>query len=194
MLASINLLPWRDERREQHKRRFVSLVVLTLLLSFLIQYALGWYFSGELQQQQGRINYFTQYIEQLDRRINDLKLTERDHAALLTRLSVVEKLQKSRNRSTEFMVEIQNLIPEGVYVDKIKLNGHDVEMVGISDSTAHLAGMLDNLEKSAFLSDVYMHSIVHDQKRFNHRFQTFKVSFRIALNEPSLKDTGGENG
>ncbi|MGF1721633.1 PilN domain-containing protein [Vibrio kyushuensis] len=182
MLHSVNLLSWRDEKREKHKRRFVSLVILALLIAFLLQYAVGWYFNGELRKQQGRINYFTHYIEQLDRRIDDLKLTEQDHSALLTRLSVVERLQQSRNKSTDFMIEIQMLVPEGVYVDKIKLNGDEIEMKGISDSTAHLATMLDNLEKSSFLSDVEMHSIVHDQKRFEQNFHTFKVSFRIAVN------------
>ncbi|OIQ25398.1 PilN domain-containing protein [uncultured Vibrio sp.] len=183
MLHNINLLPWREHKREQHKKRFLNLVVLALMVSFLIQYLIGWYFSNQLTQQQGRINYFTRYIEQLDRQIDELKLTELDHAALLTRLSVVEKLQTSRNKSTDFMIEIQKLVPDGVYVDKIRINGNAIEMRGFSDSTAHLATMLDNLEKSTFLADVEMHSIVHDQKRFGHDFDTFEVSFRIAEQE-----------
>ena len=69
------------------------------------------------------------------------------------------------------------LIPEGVYVDKIKMNGQEIEMSGISDSTARLATMLDNLERSESLKSVEMHSIVHNRKRFNKEFQTFKVSF-----------------
>lgn len=69
------------------------------------------------------------------------------------------------------------LIPEGVYVDKIKMNGQEIEMSGISDSTARLATMLDNLERSSSLNNVEMHSIVHNHKRFNKEFQTFKVSF-----------------
>ncbi|MGC9462209.1 PilN domain-containing protein [Vibrio genomosp. F10] len=190
MLYSVNLLPWRDEKRKKHKKRFFSLIVLSLLVSFLLQYVAGWYFIAELNQQQGRINYFTRYIEQLDQKINELKLTEQDHSALLIRLSVVEELQSSRNRSTEFMVEIQKLVPEGVYVDKIKMKGNEIEMKGISDSTAHLATMLDNLEKSAFLEDVSMHSIIHDQKRFGQSYQTFEASFRIAVTDERPLDDG----
>ncbi|MEZ8825725.1 PilN domain-containing protein [Vibrio amylolyticus] len=185
MLPNINLFPWREQKREQHKRRFLNLAVLVLMVSFLIQYFIGWYFNEQMSLQQGRNNYFTHYIEQLDKQIHELRLTEQDHAALLTRLSVVEKLQGSRNKSTEFMIEIQKLVPDGVYVDKIRINGDAIEMRGFSDSTAHLATMLDNLEKSAFLADVEMHSIVHDQKRFNHDFDTFEVSFRIAEKELS---------
>ncbi|QSA19091.1 PilN domain-containing protein, partial [Vibrio furnissii] len=68
------------------------------------------------------------------------------------------------------------LIPEGVYVDKIKMNGQEIELSGISDSTARLATMLDNLEKSDQLSEVGMHSIVAGNRRFGKQFQSFKVS------------------
>ena len=84
------------------------------------------------------------------------------------------------------------LIPEGVYVDKIKMNGQEIEMSGISDSTARLATMLDNLERSESLNSVEMHSIVHNRKRFNKEFQTFKVSFvfsPVSLNNTTAEST-----
>lgn len=177
MLHSINLLPWREEQRAAHKRRFMGLVVLGVMSAVGIQWGIGLYFSGQAQQQESRLAYLNQYIQQLDKQINALKITEQEHKALLTRLSVVESLQSQRNKTTELMNLMPQLMPEGVYVDKIKMNGEEIEITGISDSTARLATMLDNFEKSALLSDVNMHSIVHGNKRFGKEFQTFKVSF-----------------
>lgn len=177
MLHSINLLPWREEQRAAHKRRFMGLVVLGVMSAVGIQWGIGLYFSGQAQQQESRLAYLNQYIQQLDKQINALKMTEQEHKALLTRLSVVESLQSQRNKTTGLMNLMPQLMPEGVYVDKIKMNGEEIEITGISDSTARLATMLDNFEKSALLSDVNMHSIVHGNKRFGKEFQTFKVSF-----------------
>ncbi|WP_252589896.1 PilN domain-containing protein, partial [Enterobacter sp. JH8] len=85
---------------------------------------------------------------------------EQEHKAILTRLGVVESLQLGRNKTTDFMNLMPELIPEGVYVDKIKMNGQEIEMEGISDSTSRLATMLDNLERSRSLKGVEMHSII----------------------------------
>lgn len=177
MLHQINLLPWRDEIRAQHKKRFIHLVILGVIIALIGQWAVGHYFHDQQAKQQARLNYLNQYIAELDRQIQSLKVAEQEHKAILTRLDVVESLQLGRNKTTDFMNLMPELIPEGVYVDKIKMNGQEIEMSGISDSTARLATMLDNLERSDSLKGVEMHSIVHNRKRFNKEFQTFKVSF-----------------
>ena len=106
-----------------------------------------------------------------------MKIAQQAHSQTLERLKIVEGLQSGRNKTTEFMSLMISVIPEGVYVDKIKMNGHKVEISGIADSTAHLTTMIDNMERSPKLRDVGMHSIVHGKVRFGKEFQTFKVSF-----------------
>ncbi|MGR5431070.1 PilN domain-containing protein [Vibrio astriarenae] len=189
MQPSINLLPWRESRRQQHRQRFFQLVVLALLLAGGGQFALGRYADEQRAQQQARLHYLQQQIDVIDQRIKAMKVTEEEHKALLTRLDVVEKLQQRRNKTTDFMNLVPGLIPEGVYVDKIKMNGVEVEITGISDSTARLATMLDSLEKSSQLTNVEMHSIVHGKARFGKKYQTFKVSFELNFNsEPSISN------
>lgn len=204
MLHQINLLPWRDEIRTQHKKRFVHLVILGVIIALAGQWAVGTYFHEQQDKQQARLTYLKQYIALLDRQIQSLKVAEQEHKAILTRLDVVESLQLGRNKTTDFMNLMPELIPEGVYVDKIKMNGQEIEMSGISDSTARLATMLDNLERSESLESVEMHSIVHNRKRFNKEFQTFKVSFvfsPVSLENitaesttAKIKDTGANHG
>ncbi|EPP5370546.1 PilN domain-containing protein [Vibrio cholerae] len=194
MLHKVNLLPWRDARREAHKRRFLGLVTLGVLLAVLMQFAAGEYLGGQMALQQERIGYLQQHIFSLDQQIAKLKIAEEEHKALLTRLTVVEHLQQKRNKTTEFMNQMPNLIPEGVYVDKIKMNGHQIEITGISDSTARLATMLDNLEKSDKLTDVEMHEIVSGNKRFGKQFQSFKVSFQILTSASNPQAGGAHNG
>ena len=181
MLHQINLLPWRDEIRAQHKKRFIHLIILGVIIALTGQWAVGHYFYDQQAKQQARLSYLNRYIAELDRQIQSLKVAEQEHKAILTRLDVVESLQLGRNKTTDFMNLMPELIPEGVYVDKIKMNGQEIEMSGISDSTARLAMMLDNLERSDSLKGVEMHSIVHNRKRFNKEFQTFKVSLCLAL-------------
>ncbi|EKO3991189.1 pilus assembly protein PilN [Vibrio fluvialis] len=196
MLHNINLIPWREAQREAHKRRFVGLCVLALMVALGVQWGAGFYLDQQTQAQQQRLAFLNQHIHQLDAQIAELKVAEQEHKALLTRLNIVESLQQKRNKTTEFMNLMPQLIPEGVYVDKIKMNGEEIEISGISDSTARLATMLDNLEKSAQLSEVGMHSIVSGNRRFGNQFQSFKVSFlfHASAHKPLTTVTGEKHG
>ena len=191
MLYRINLLPWRESQREEHRRRFISLVALGMLVAVGIQWGIGKFFEYQQDQQQDRLDYLTHYIAELDQRIEAMKIAELEHSKILERLKVVEGLQNGRNKTTEFMNLMPAVIPEGVYVDKIKMNALEIEISGISDSTPKLATMLDNMERSAKLNDVEMHSIVHGKARFGKEFQTFKVSFMFKVTEKKLEAQRG---
>ncbi|HCZ9271898.1 TPA: PilN domain-containing protein [Vibrio alginolyticus] len=191
MLYRINLLPWRENQREEHRRRFISLVALGMLVTVGIQWGIGKFFEYQQDQQQDRLDYLTHYIAELDQRIEAMKIAEQEHSKILERLKVVEGLQNGRNKTTEFMNLMPAVIPEGVYVDKIKMNDLEIEISGISDSTPKLATMLDNMERSAKLNDVEMHSIVHGKARFGKEFQTFKVSFMFKVTEKKLEAQRG---
>ena len=119
MLYSVNLLPWREQKRQQHRHRFYQLLILAVLVAVGIQYGFGAFIGEQNAIQQQRLNYLKDYNSRLDKQLSRLKLTEQEHQALLQRLSVVESLQQQRNKSTEFMNAIPAMIPEGVYVDKI---------------------------------------------------------------------------
>ncbi|MCS0024257.1 PilN domain-containing protein [Vibrio antiquarius] len=191
MLYRINLLPWRENQREEHRRRFISLVALGMLVAIGIQWGIGKFFEYQQDQQLERLDYLTHYIAELDQRIEAMKIAEQEHSKILERLKVVEGLQNGRNKTTEFMNLMPAVIPEGVYVDKIKMNDLEIEISGISDSTPKLATMLDNMERSAKLNDVEMHSIVHGKARFGKEFQTFKVSFMFKVPEKKAEAQHG---
>ncbi|GAJ78418.1 LOW QUALITY PROTEIN: type IV pilus biogenesis protein PilN [Vibrio sp. JCM 18905] len=192
MLYRINLLPWRENQREEHRRRFISLVALGVLVALVFNGGvLESFLEYQQDQQQERLDYLTHYIAELDQRIEAMKIAEQEHSKILERLKVVEGLQNGRNKTTEFMNLMPAVIPEGVYVDKIKMNDLEIEISGISDSTPKLATMLDNMERSAKLNDVEMHSIVHGKARFGKEFQTFKVSFMFKVPEKKVEAQHG---
>lgn len=192
MLHHINLLAWRENQREEHRRRFIGLIVLGAIAALGVQWGIGKYYQYQQDQQQQRLDYLAHYISQLDKRIEAMKIAEQEHGKILERLKIVEGLQNGRNKTTEFMNLMPSVIPEGVYVDKIKMNDYEIEISGISDSTPRLATMLDNMERSAKLLDVEMHSIVHGKARFGKEFQTFKVSFKFK--GASIKEGGKQHG
>jgi len=190
MLHRINLLPWREQQRTAHKQRFICLTFACLILSLLVQSGVGFYIELQQRIQQQRLDLLQTHVAKLDFTMQKLEKVAQDHQALFVRLKVVEELQAQRNKTTELMNLLPRLIPEGVYIDKLKMSGQQVEMSGISDTTSRLATMLERLENSVQLQDVTMHSIVHDKTRFAKKFQTFSVSFNFLLVKESSKGDG----
>lgn len=179
MLHDINLLPWREEKRQQYKQRFYVMVVAGMVLAFLLQWAGSAYLDYLKNEQRQRNQQLQTYLSELDKQLLNMKEIEAKHRSILTRLRLVESLQNERNKTTDFMNLMPALVPEGVYIDKIKMSGREVEMAGMSDSTARLATMLDNFENSRWLTEVEMHSIISGKVLFGKKFQSFKLSFRF---------------
>ncbi|EGU33468.1 PilN domain-containing protein [Vibrio scophthalmi] len=196
MLASINLLPWREQRRRDHAQRFLILLGLSVLVSGLIQYSLSWSLTEQQTEQQRRLDLLQRYSQQLDARLSQWQALEQRHEMILGRLSVIESLQVQRSKMTRLMNVLPPLIPEGVYADRVSISGQKVVMSGISETTSHLATMLNRLEQTIGLSEVEMHSIVHDKRRFGQKYQSFHVSFSFTpqLDTPSQRSSNMLNG
>ncbi len=86
MLYRINLLPWRENQREEHRRRFVGLIVLGLFVAVGVQWSIGKFYEYQQSQQQDRLDYLSHYIAELDQRIEAMKIAEQEHSKILERL------------------------------------------------------------------------------------------------------------
>jgi len=179
MLHSVNLLPWREEQRVARQKRLLELLVLVAVFALVTVWLMGAYLEHQITAQQKRNQFLDDYAFKLEQQIKQQSSAEQQHQALLTRIAMVEALQKQRNQTTEFLNLLPKLIPQGVYVDKLKVTDQQVELEGIADSTSRLAQMLDKLERSDSVTSVEMHSIVHGVKRFAKKYQSFRVSFSL---------------
>ncbi|SON50934.1 PilN domain-containing protein [Vibrio tapetis] len=182
-MTSINFMPWREYRREQYRQRFFFALIFVVAISILVQWLAGYFLIKQQSIQLARHAEIKAHIHYLDQQIRTLDKAKSNHKSIVTRLDSVETLQHSRNKVTQFMNLLPTLIPEGVYVDKIDMNGRLVEINGISDSTADLATMLDRFERSGAVEEVEIHSIVSGKALFGQIFKTFKVSF-VLLSTP----------
>jgi type IV pilus assembly protein PilN len=150
-----------------------------LLVAALLQYGAARYFDYQQGRQQVRNQRLNQQITLLDSKIRELAQAQEARQSLLMRLEQVELLQNARNKTTELMNLLPTLVPTGVYIDKVKLDGYQLELAGISDSTVYLATMLKNFEHSAQMLEMDIYEIVHGEARFGKQFQTFRVSLRF---------------
>ncbi|WP_051868412.1 PilN domain-containing protein [Vibrio sp. ER1A] len=189
-MSVINLLPWREQQRRHHRQRFVILNITAVLGGYFICTLALHHFESEVAIQNQRVVYLQKAITEQRLRMNQLSDVATQYENLLQRLELVQTLQAERGKTTAVMNLIPALIPQGVYIDKIRMRGKRFKLFGISENTALLAEMLERFEQEPTVSYVEIHSIVHGHQRFDKSYQAFELSFQVSLSTllpPALK-------
>ncbi len=152
-MTKINLLDWRNARRQQRKQQFMLLLGLTFLASAAVVLITYLGMDAAISHQQERNKTLQTEIAALDKQIKEIQELQRVKANLLARMRVIEQLQQSRSATVHFFDEIINTLPDGVYLTGIKQSGADVTLDGIAESNGRISAYMKNLDASPWFKD-----------------------------------------
>jgi len=147
-MARINLLPWREEKRRERQRQFMSSLLLVSILGVVIVFFAGFVFDQKISHQQSRNQMVQNEISALEIRIKRIDELERTRARLISRKQVIESLQASRSTTVELLDKLAKSIPVGVTLTTIRQQGTTLALVGTSQSNARVSAYLRELESN----------------------------------------------
>jgi type IV pilus assembly protein PilN len=188
MMARINLLPHRTERRSRARQHFLVVGGATAVLGVLIVVAMHGFYAAKIEAQTDRNRFLKSEIAKLDKEIAEINKLKDEIAALLARKQVIETLQTDRAQTVHLLDELVRQMPEGVYLKSVKQNGLNVNVVGYSQSNARVSTLMRNIESSPWLANPGLVEVkaVNVEKR---RVSEFNLNF--AVKRPSADiDTG----
>jgi type IV pilus assembly protein PilN len=170
-MARINLLPWREQLRKQRLIEFSIIAGLMLVLTLLGMFA--WYLDNDdrIKNQQVRNKMLNDAIEEMDKKIKEIKTLEAEKSALLARMKVIEDLQGSRPEIVHLMDELVETIPEGVYLSKVVQASGFINLTGEAQSNARIAAYMRRIADSEWLGEADLLSIKQSQKGDSRRFE-----------------------
>ncbi len=163
-MTHINLLPWREKKREKRRRYFYIKLGCSLFFSFSTLIALYMALQFQHQEQEKRNSRLQKEITRLNQNLDDYSHKKITRDNLERRLVLVNALQKQRNNSTLLLNLLSHIIPHGVVLDKVSTKGESVTLKGRSQTNGQLAHLLAKLEKSEEAHDVKIHSIISKNK------------------------------
>ncbi len=188
-MVKINLLPWREERRQQLTKEFYVMLGISAGVALLL-FALAFYFYNQSIEFQNKRNAFlTAEIKKLDEKIAEIKELESKKAGLIARQQVIEELQASRTQMVHLFDELVKTIPNGVFLEKITQQGKVISLEGYSQSHSRVSDYMRKLEKSEWFSGVDLDYIRTDDTLISHE-QKFKLSVKLV--NPNMKDDSVE--
>ncbi|MFV0574659.1 MAG: PilN domain-containing protein [Vibrio sp.] len=171
---SVNLLPWREQNRQQNKKRFLQISFLGLVVTYLLFWVCNVYLDTLKQVQIGHNQQLQKEAESLEQQLSVMHGIEQQQAEIAERIAAMESLQKERNRNTDFMNLLSDLVPQGVVLEKVTMKNQQIEIIGMSDNNQDLSDLLTNVERSPWVTEIKMHSIVEGNR--------FRLSFELVQN------------
>ncbi|MBA1279772.1 MULTISPECIES: type 4a pilus biogenesis protein PilN [Pseudomonadaceae] len=150
-MARINLLPWREQLREERKQRFlVSLAGVAILAAGLLFLA-DQYLNHAIERQNARNDFVRKEIAVLDARIAEIKELRERRQQLLERMKIIQDLQGNRPIIGRVFDQLVRTLPDGVYFTELKMTGKNIAIVGGAESNNRVSNLMRNLDGSEWL-------------------------------------------
>lgn len=183
-MYSLNLLPWRQQRRRDRQRKFVAILGLTAIGAFLLVLLASWWMGLQVSGQESRNLTLQNEIRKLDVQITEIENLEQERANLLSRKAVIEELQVSRTLMVHLFDQLSRTVPEGLRLTKVAQQGQTLTIHGMTQSNARVSTYLRSLEGSDWLHSPELIIIQFDENDGTpDQPYEFRISARLASPE-----------
>lgn len=159
-MAKINLLPWRDELREQRKKQFVYLCIAIALLALGTVLATWFWMNHRLNDQEQANQLIVSTNANLDEQLKSLEGLQERRNAVIERMKLIQSLEGQRPVSVRLVDELVRVVPENVYLTKFARVGNKFTIEGRAESPNAVAELLRGLEASAWYRNAFMSSFL----------------------------------
>ncbi|ALN20979.1 pilus assembly protein PilN [Ectopseudomonas mendocina] len=150
-MARINLLPWREQLREERKQRFLVTLAGVLVLAVAVVFLGDQLLNGAIDQQNARNNFIQSEISVLDARIKEISELKTRRQQLLERMKIIQDLQGNRPIIGRVFDQLVRTLPDGVYFTSVKMTGKNIAILGAAESNNRVSNLMRNLESSEWL-------------------------------------------
>lgn len=147
-MARINLLPWREQLREERKREFFVLLLGVFIIAAGLLFLVDRNFRSDIRNQQARNDFLRREILVLDARIAEIDDLKEQKAQISSRMEVIQDLQGSRPVIVRIFDELVKALPTGVYFNSLERSGDRLQIEGIAESNNKVSELMRRIDDS----------------------------------------------
>ncbi len=151
-MARINLLPWREQLREERKQQFLVAMAGVFILACGLIFLGDQYLNAEIDNQNARNDFLKKEIAVLDARIQEISELKTRRQQLLERMKIIQDLQGNRSIIARVFDQLVRTLPDGVYFSSLKMTGNNIAITGAAESNNRVSSLMRNLDGSDWLA------------------------------------------
>jgi len=190
IMTQINLLPWREEQRQELKKQFAMMAVMSCVLAAAIVGLIHFQMQAKIDYQLSRNQFMSNEIAKVDEEIKEISELQKVRRSLIERMEVIQDLQGSRPSIVHLFTEIVSSVPNGVYLESLQQTGNNLKINGEAESNARVSTYMRNLQSSDWLKDPNLTVIEIEDKTVN-RVSTFTLTVKQTSPNATEEDDDG---
>jgi type IV pilus assembly protein PilN len=152
-MPRINLLPWREQERKERKLAFFVALGVAAVAALLVAGAGYVMFNSMISSQERRNEQLRTEIKAVDRQIEEINDLESQKQRFISRMQVIEKLQRSRSEEVHLFDEIAKTMPDGTYLTSVRQAGRKLKFEGVAQSSTRVSTLMRNISASQWMKD-----------------------------------------
>lgn len=188
-MAQINLLPWREERRQELKKEFIATVVLVLALGAGLLLLADRVVNGQIDHQEARNEYLESNIKELNKMVAEIKDLQKRRDQLLDRMRVIQELQGNRPIIVRVLDQLVRTVPDGVFYQTLDTNKNRISISGYAESNNRVSSLMRSLDASDWLASPNLDS-VKAAPNFGDQATSFKLTVKIKAPDSDDEEEG----
>ena len=176
-MARINLLPWREQVREECRRKFLVYLAASSVASVLVMCLVHWIFSNKISTQKTVNKMLTNQIIVLDVKIEEIKKLKKKRAQLLSRMELIQELQANRPLTVHLFDEIVTVLPDGVNLNSFERKEKMLTVGGQAESNTRVSTLMRRIDASQWMTSPLLTEIKTSNNN-GEQTSTFKMEFQ----------------
>lgn len=186
-MPRINLLPWREARRQERQQQFFTALIAGFIVAAALLYTVILYADGLIDQQNQRNSFLKKEIAIMDTKIAEISTLETQRTRLLARMNVIQELQISRPKVVKVLDALVRTLPEGIYLEKLTREGDSLILDGVAQSNARVSVFMRQLDSNPELTESTL-KVIQRTSTNNDAIRKFSLS----IGESKVKNEDGE--
>jgi type IV pilus assembly protein PilN len=151
-MVNINLLPWREQLREEKKHHFIIAMAVSTACALLMVFLIHLGINNFISQQEAKNQYLQTEINILDQQIKEIRNLREEKQQLLARMNIIQELQGGRPFVVHLFTEIVSLLPSGIYLESIKREADVIRLAGKAESNSQISQFMRRINASNWLT------------------------------------------
>jgi len=194
-MASINLLPWREEQRQQRQKNFFISLATALIFAVAVFVAALFFLDDLIDEQKNRNTFLQQEITALDQEIKEVDALLLERKNLLARMRAIQDLQISRPKVIKVLDALVRSVPKGIYLEDLARKDDSLIINGVATSNDQVSEFMRRLEKNDQFLEPKLKIVQRASNKDAEEGDT-SMTFSLNVNEskPEVEDESEDGG
>lgn len=190
-MPRINLLPWRDQQRKERRLAFVAALIGAAVAGAVATFGTYVYYGTLMDAQDSRNGRLRGEIKVLDKQIEQINDLDAQKQRFISRMQVIDKLQRSRPEVVHLFDEIVKQMPDGTYLTALKQTGTKLKFEGVAQSSTRVSSLMRNVAASQWLKDPELEIVQSGNNSVGNNFVLYANQVTVAAGDDAAAKKGG---